>query len=217
MLYYDGITIKNYICVMSSQSLNYVQKDSSENSFSIENCNRLCSNYHKDILKILSEFQNDSILPHLTIKSKETKSLKQIYIQSLKSPRVNTTAELLHAIMHAEVESCFHKINVHAALTPSDIKCILDPIIQQAKTLLAFHKHNQIPDDNSTASNVGWRRSKKHNNEQRTANKHDQVRLTHYVTVGFVKIIAATIYKLFFCRYFLMKSTPHHVQDSSKR
>ncbi len=203
---------------MSSQNLKCAPKDNSENSFSIENCNILCSNYHKDILKMLSVFQNDSILPHLTIKSKETKSLKQVYIQTLESPCVNTTAELLHAVMHAEVESCFHKINVHAALKPSDIKSILDPIIEQAITLLKFHKHNQIPDDNSTTSNVGRRRSKKYNSEQLTAKKHDQVRHTPYVTVGFIVFVYvnAVIIK-HFCRYFLMKSTPHHAQDSSKK
>lgn len=37
--------------------------------------------------------------------------------------------------MSAEVKSTFHKINVHAAMSPSEVKSHLEPIFRQAKDL----------------------------------------------------------------------------------
>ena len=45
------------------------------------------------------------------------------------------TAFLLEAILLAEVGSTFHKINIHAALTPVDIITLLEPAIKQAQLL----------------------------------------------------------------------------------
>ena len=42
------------------------------------------------------------------------------------------TASLLQAVMVSEVKPTFYKINVHAALTPDQILCHLQPAIEQA-------------------------------------------------------------------------------------
>lgn len=45
-------------------------------------------------------------------------------------------AHLIYALLLANVKSTFHKINIHAALTPADLELKLVPVFAQAKTLL---------------------------------------------------------------------------------
>ena len=45
------------------------------------------------------------------------------------------TASLLHGVLASEIKSTFHKINVHAALTPDQIWSFLKPAIDQANYL----------------------------------------------------------------------------------
>ncbi len=51
------------------------------------------------------------------------------------------TARLLMAVMNAQIKPTFHKVNVHAALTPADILGHLRPAFDQAKALRAAHLH----------------------------------------------------------------------------
>ena len=49
-------------------------------------------------------------------------------------------ASLLHAVMNAEIKLTFHKVNVHAAMTPSDILGHLQPVFDQARSLKESYK-----------------------------------------------------------------------------
>lgn len=59
------------------------------------------------------------------------------------------TASLLHAILSAQVKPTFHKINVHAAMTPSEVMEHFEPVISQAKDLLDIY--NYLKEDPSSA------------------------------------------------------------------
>ena len=76
------------------------------------------------------------IIPLLTFDENLTDSFDQLFEQAEKdksSP--DATACLLHAVFVAEVKTVFYKINVHAALTPVDIKKLLEPIFKEARRL----------------------------------------------------------------------------------
>ena len=45
------------------------------------------------------------------------------------------TAELLYAVITAQLKSTFHKINIHAAMTPADIQKCFKPVFEQARAL----------------------------------------------------------------------------------
>ncbi len=50
-------------------------------------------------------------------------------------------AKLLHALLCAEVKSTFYKINVHSAMTPTDVAKQFEPLFVYARRLLdAFQK-----------------------------------------------------------------------------
>ena len=46
-----------------------------------------------------------------------------------------STAHLLHGILNAQITPTFHKVNVHAAMTPGDIKKHFEPVFSQARVL----------------------------------------------------------------------------------
>lgn len=48
---------------------------------------------------------------------------------------LQATAELLHAVLTAQLKSTFHKINVHAAMTPADVQKYFKPVFEQADAL----------------------------------------------------------------------------------
>ncbi len=51
---------------------------------------------------------------------------------------------LLHAVLCAQIKPTFHKINIHAAMTPSDIQEHFKPVFEQAKELSdAYHKSKE--------------------------------------------------------------------------
>ncbi len=52
---------------------------------------------------------------------------------------------LLHAVLCAQIKPTFHKINVHAAMTPSDIQEHFKPVFDQARELSdAYDKIKEI-------------------------------------------------------------------------
>lgn len=55
---------------------------------------------------------------------------------------IQSIARLLYGVLTAQVKATFHKINVHAAMTPSDIWEEFRPVFHQAKVLReAFEKN----------------------------------------------------------------------------
>ena len=61
-------------------------------------------------------------------------------------------AHLLYAVLTAQVHSTFHKINVHAALTPSDIGAHFKPAFEQARHLKqAFDKQTKATPSRGSA------------------------------------------------------------------
>lgn len=77
-----------------------------------------------------------------------------MYIVQLLTPQA--TAKLLYAVLTAQLKSTFHKINVHAAMTPADIQKHFKPVFDQAKALKeAFERraHNEQLAASSQVSN----------------------------------------------------------------
>ena len=63
------------------------------------------------------------------------------------------TSRLLHAVLKAQVKTSFHKINVHAAMTPTEIKALLRPIMEQAQVLQATYQ--KVVERNNRRSSSG--------------------------------------------------------------
>lgn len=96
------------------------------------------SKLYTPIYNELACLRDEPVLCLLTLKnsplSLEELSLEELFTKAEIDSTPETTAHLLEAIMLAEVQPAFHKINVHAALQPSDIETLLDPVFSQAKS-----------------------------------------------------------------------------------
>ena len=90
---------------------------------------------YSQVLKFLSPMRNDPVLPLLTFKDSDYDSLDNLFEAVDQEASPEMTAHLLHAILKAQVKSSFHKINVHAAMTPTDIKELFAPVLEQAELL----------------------------------------------------------------------------------
>lgn len=88
-----------------------------------------------EILKYLKPLRNDPVIPLLSFEVPEIKSFDDLFKLSEKQNCPKTTALLLNAVLKAKVKSSFHKINVHAAMTPADVKRNFAPILEQANLL----------------------------------------------------------------------------------
>ena len=56
-----------------------------------------------------------------------------------------STASLLYGALFARIKPTFHKLNVHAAMTPDDIWNHLNPVFKQAKKILdVFQNKSKI-------------------------------------------------------------------------
>ena len=103
---------------------------------------KLCGQFHHQIhhqlrkgLQIMGE---NPIIPLLTHKN-QTMSIEDIFERAKEedcSPEA--TAHLLYAILSAEVDSTFHKINIHAAMTPEDVKKYFELVFRQAEHCLQY-------------------------------------------------------------------------------
>ena len=80
----------------------------------------------------LASMRNDPVVPLLTFNEC---SLDDLFLKIERNSTPEATVQLLHAILKAEVASTFYKINVHAALTPTEIKKEFDSVFDQAKLL----------------------------------------------------------------------------------
>ncbi len=56
------------------------------------------------------------------------------------SPPPQVTATLLLGVMNAQIKPTFHKVNVHAAMTPTEILALLHPVFDQARALKEGHQ-----------------------------------------------------------------------------
>ena len=56
-----------------------------------------------------------------------------------------STARLLYGVLNAQIKPSFHKLNLHAAMTPADIWSHLEPVFSQAKMLQEAFK-NKVAD-----------------------------------------------------------------------
>ena len=81
---------------------------------------------------------------------------------------LQATAKLLNAVLCATIKPTFHKINVHAAMTPAEIEQHFKPAFQQAKELRdAYHRSKERAEgtdhslsvDDTDGSLFGLRRS----------------------------------------------------------
>lgn len=73
------------------------------------------------------------------------RSMKKLFDDVEGEDTPEHTAHLLYAILSAQVKTTFHKINVHAAMSPAEVRSQFEPVISQAKNLQEKYKENQIP------------------------------------------------------------------------
>ena len=83
--------------------------------------------------QLLRRRKEKSIIPLLTFEVNLVDSFDKLFEQADRDRSPEATACLLHALLVAQVKTVFHKINVHAALTPVDIKKLLEPIFEEAR------------------------------------------------------------------------------------
>ena len=88
----------------------------------------------------LAPMKKYPVVSLLTLKEPCKLSLEELFTNAEQEKSPEATACLLQAIFSAQLESTFHKINVHAALTPAEIKTLFVPIFQQATNLSEMHQ-----------------------------------------------------------------------------
>ena len=81
---------------------------------------------------------------------------------------LQSTAELLYAVLTARLKSTFHKINVHAAMTPTDIHSYFQPVFKQAKALRDAFERRAKMEQEAAASQAALNESKKRESLGRT-------------------------------------------------
>ena len=106
--------------------------------------------------EILCELINDHLhhkmrynplVPLLVYNGNEMGYVKTLFDETANNYTPKATSRLLHAVLLAEMKPVFYKINIHAALTPSQVKDLFNPAIEQAKIL---EKICKLPSSSST-------------------------------------------------------------------
>ena len=100
--------------------------------------------------------------PLLTIKSKSAKSLEELFHDAESSDSPQATAVFLHALLNSEVQDTFYKINVHAAMTPSEVEHQLKPAFSHAKVLKEKHDQQGVKLQSSSLENTSSKLSLLH-------------------------------------------------------
>ena len=118
----------------------------------------LCSQskFSKELKNFLGKIRNHVAVPFLV-----RNDLEELFDQVEKENTPETTSHLLYAILRAEIQPSFYKINIHAAMTPSDTKSKLDPIFKRANDMLKMYKARlvRIPRNTEEAPMVTVRTS----------------------------------------------------------
>lgn len=97
--------------------------------------------WYSELKKCLSPIRDNPIRSMLMFDKKPLMaSLDELFAKAEKENTPETTAHLLQALLVAKVDSTFYKINVHAAMTPAEIKNHLVPVFNQAEILQKFHE-----------------------------------------------------------------------------
>ena len=115
------------MCVHAVESLS--SGDINENAL-LALCNH--GKFHAQLKKLLHPMRNDPMVPLLTFKDD---SLDKLFDSVEISDSPEKIACLLEAIFTARMTPTFHKINVHAAMTPAKIKSSFQPVFAQARLL----------------------------------------------------------------------------------
>ena len=92
---------------------------------------KLCSQLHE----YLRPMRNDPIMSLLTCRGLGACPLEQLFEEAEEQKSPEACARLLQAILVAQVQPTFHKINVHAAMTPAEIRKLFEPVFAQAQLL----------------------------------------------------------------------------------
>lgn len=101
---------------------------------SIDELRPLCSQLYTQLKEYLRLMRNDFVVPLLVI---EMGCMEEMFDKADKEGNTpEAVSHLVHAILLAKVVPTFHKINVHAAMTPSEVKSQLRPVFSQANVLL---------------------------------------------------------------------------------
>ena len=126
-------------------------------------CNYIDGSHGKlyiQVLKFLCPMRNDPVLPLLTFDDPNFSSLEKLFEMAEEEKTPEMTAQLLHAILKVQVKSSFYKINVHAAMTPAEIKKLFTPVVKQAELL--EDKYKQVLErvaSTASVTSVHWRES----------------------------------------------------------
>lgn len=97
-----------------------------------------CKMFTEKLKIFLKEMRNYAIVPFLV--TNDDVDFEALFDQAEKEDTPGNLSHLLYSILLAEVKPSFYKINIHAAMTPSDIKNQLDPIFKRADIMLKMHK-----------------------------------------------------------------------------
>ena len=119
----------------------------SNEEVSMDSLITLC-NYSDDNGKFYSQLKERlsqmKVHPLLMLNSKSAKSLEELFHDAEISDSPQATAAFLHALLNSEVQDTFYKINVHAAMTPSEVEDQLKPAFSHAKVLKEKHDQQRV-------------------------------------------------------------------------
>ena len=101
-----------------------------------------CEFLHKEFMKPLETFCRSSAFNLFTIN-------KTTAISAIKHPSPEHTCNFLTEILSAKPMDTFVKINVNSALTPADIRCKINEIIERAEQLAKRQIESDTPQDNT--------------------------------------------------------------------
>ncbi len=100
---------------------------------------------YSQLHEYLRPMRNDPVVPLLTrrtpcgatpaIPADQPHPLEQLFEEAEREGTPEAFARLLQAILTAQVQPTFHKINVHAAMTPTEIRQLFEPVFSQAQLL----------------------------------------------------------------------------------
>lgn len=96
--------------------------------------------FYSQLREYLCPMRSNPMVPLLVSKAMSTTHLEDLFDEAERKDTPEATAHLLYAILLAQVEPTFHKINVHAAMTPAEVKVQFEPVISQANGLKETYK-----------------------------------------------------------------------------
>ena len=96
--------------------------------------------FNANILEYLCLMRNDSIIGLLKLPDNQSASLDELFDTAASEKTPKATSCLFHAILTAFVSSSFHKVNVHAAMTPADVRKQMKPVLNQANKMLQIYE-----------------------------------------------------------------------------